>query len=176
MPTHLHAHAARARALLDGEPLAWLDVCAAVRAAGPFWLSTVDRDGAPHSRPVLAVWLDGVPHLAASPSSRKANHLAGDPRCALAVSVTGLDVVVEGRSAVVHEPAALDLVAAAYAQDYGWIVEVRDGALWAEGAPTAGPAPYEVHRISPAVAHAFGTDEKTAPRSTRWTWTARDPR
>lgn len=172
MRTHPRTAPARTDALLDGEPLAWLDVCAAVRAAGPFWLSTSDRGGAPHSRPVLAVWFDGLPHLAASPSSRKAAHLAGDPRCALAVSVAGLDVVVEGRAAVVHDPGVLDRVAEAYAQDYGWVVEVRDGALWAEGAPTAGPPPYAVHRISPAVAHAFGTDETTAARSTRWTWPA----
>lgn len=170
MTDTLRAEPTHAEALLDGEPLAWTDVCAAVRAAGPLWLTTSDRDGAPHSRPVLAVWLDDVPHLAASPSSRKAAHLGADPRCALAVSVPGLDVVVEGRAAVVRDRALLDRVAEAYAQDYGWIVAVRDGALWADGAPTAGPPPYEVHRIRPTVAHAFGTDEATAARSTRWTW------
>lgn len=160
--------------LLDGDPLAWDDVTGMLRSEAPFWLSTQHPDGSPRTRPVLAVWLDGVPHLAASPGSRKSADLRRDPRCTLAVSGAGLDVVVEGRAAVVLDGAALDAVAGAYARDYGWQVEVRVGALWAEGAPTAGPPPYAVWRVEPAVAYAFGTDESTMARSTRWVWPAKE--
>lgn len=162
-----------AEPLLDGDPLAWDEVTGRLRSKAPSWLSTRDADGFPRTRPVLAVWLDGVPHLAASPGSRKASNLHGDPRCTLAVSGAGLDVVVEGGAAVIRDGAVLDAVAEAYARDYGWQVEIRDGALWAEGAPTAGPPPYIVWQVEPALAYAFGTDESTMARSTRWVWTAR---
>jgi hypothetical protein len=159
-----------AEALLDGDALPWTDTVRQLTGTGPFWLSTTGPGGGPRTRPVLAVWVDDVPHVATSPSSDKARHLADNPRCSLAGSVGGLDVVVEGRAAVVRERAALDAVAAAYSEDYGWVVEVRDGAIWADGAPTAGPPPYLVYRVRPSVAFAFGTVEATMARSTRWAW------
>jgi len=60
-------------------------------------------------------------------------------------------------------------VADAYASKYEWHVTVRDGVFDAEhGAPTAGPPPYTVYRITPSTVYAFGTDETFASRSTRW--------
>lgn len=51
--------------------------------------------------------------------------------------------------------------------DTYWHVTVRDGAFHgAEGAPTAGPPPYDVYEVRPATAYAFGTEEPA--RSTRW--------
>lgn len=156
--------------LLDGEPFRWPETVAHLVGSGPLWLSTSGPGGAPCTRPVLAVWPGDVPHVAASPSSEKARHLADNARCSLAASAAGLDVVLEGRAAVVRETAALEEVASAYARDYGWLVEIRDGAIWGDGAPTAGPPPYHVYRVTPSRAFAFGTDEATMTRSTRWTW------
>ena len=51
-------------------------------------------------------------------------------------------------------------------------VTVRDGAFHdgafhdAEGAPTAGPPPYDVYEVIPTTAFGFGTDESFSP--TRW--------
>ena len=43
---------------------------------------------------------------------------------------------------------------------------VRDGAFYADGAPTAGPPPYEVYEVTPATAFGFPTDETFT--ATRW--------
>ncbi len=44
---------------------------------------------------------------------------------------------------------------------------MRDGAFHdAEGAPTAGPPPYDVYEVTAETAYGFGTDGTFAP--TRW--------
>ncbi|HEV2894753.1 MAG TPA: pyridoxamine 5'-phosphate oxidase family protein, partial [Actinomycetota bacterium] len=70
---------------------------------------------------------------------------------------------------VADEP-TLRRVAEAYAAKYGWRVEVSEGAFHADGAPTAGPPPYEVYAVAPSTAFAFGTDESFSP--TRWSFGA----
>ena len=50
---------------------------------------------------------------------------------------------------------------------YGWPVTVRDGAVYADGAPTAGPPPYEVHKFIPTTAFGIPTEEATFS-PTRW--------
>lgn len=77
----------------------------------------------------------------ANPRARKGRNLAGDPRCSLAVHGDGLDLVVEGTTAKVTDEATLHRVADAYGSKCEWPVSVRDGAFWADGAPTAGPPP-----------------------------------
>jgi hypothetical protein len=53
-----------------------------------------------------------------------------------------------------------------------WLATVRpNGApharpVLAEGAPTAGPPPYDVYEATPTAAFGFGTDERFVP--TRW--------
>jgi hypothetical protein len=47
-----------------------------------------------------------------------------------------------------------------------WLVTVRDGAFHANGAPTAGPPPYDVYRVQSVTAFGFGTDDTVSP--TRW--------
>jgi hypothetical protein len=48
-----------------------------------------------------------------------------------------------------------------------WHVTVRDGAFHdAEGAPTAGPPPYDVYEVRPTSVFGFGTDGTFSP--TRW--------
>jgi hypothetical protein len=65
--------------------------------------------------------------------------------------------------------AQLHRVAEAYETKYGWPVRVRGGAFHADGAPTAGPPPYAVYRVTPVVVFGFGTeDDRYGPRSTRW--------
>jgi hypothetical protein len=63
----------------------------------------------------------------------------------------------------------LERVAGAYMSKYGWNVTVRDGAFQdTEGAPTAGPPPYDVYVITPTTIFAFGTNDDTMNLSTRW--------
>ena len=132
-----------------------------------FWLATSHADGRPHVRPVLAVWLDDRLYFSSGEATRKARNLARDPRCVLAVGCPGVDLVVEGEAARVVDEATLRRVADVYASKYGWHVTVRDGAFDdAEGAPTAGPPPFDLYEVAPTVVFGFATDATLAP--TRW--------
>lgn len=116
--------------------------------------------------PVLAVWVDGTVYFSAGPATRKARNLMHAPHCAIATGGDGVDLVVEGEAARVTDHAMLRRVAGAYAAAYGWQVTVRDGAFHANGAPTAGPPPYDVYRVQSVTAFGFGTDDTVRP--TRW--------
>jgi PPOX class probable F420-dependent enzyme len=131
-----------------------------------YWLATVRPEGRPHVVPVLAVWADGALHFVAGSSSRKAKNLARDSRCVVTVDSQNLHLVVEGEAAIVSDEARLRRVADAYVSKYGWQVTVRNGAFYADGAPTAGPPPYEVYEVTPTTIFGFGTDESFG--ATRW--------
>jgi nitroimidazol reductase NimA-like FMN-containing flavoprotein (pyridoxamine 5'-phosphate oxidase superfamily) len=134
-----------------------------------FWLATARADGRPHVRPVLAVWVDGALHFAATESSRKARNLARDPHCAVTLALDDLDLVVEGEATKVRDEGRLRRVAEAYASTYDWHVTVRAGAFQdTEGAPTAGPPPYDVYVVTPTVAFGFGTGAENFNHPTRW--------
>lgn len=62
--------------------------------------------------------------------------------------------------------ATLQQVATLYATKYDWHVTVRDGAFYADGAPTAGPPPYDVYRVTPRV--VFGLSLDGSFGLTRW--------
>lgn len=154
-------------------PLAWTEASHQLAEAQTYWLATTRPDGRPHVRPILAVWVDGALHFAASLASRKGQYLRQNPSCAVTSVTPGLDVVLEGGAARVTDVARLHRVAETYAAKYGWPVTVRDGAFYAEGAPTAGPPPFHIFEISPTAVFAFATDETFAGRSTRWRFARR---
>jgi hypothetical protein len=136
-------------------------------SAATYWLTTVSPDGRPHIRPILAVWVAGGLYFCAGGRTRKAKNLALKAQCAVAVEQEPLDLVIEGVAAKVCDAATLQHVADAYASVYGWHVTVRDGAFHdTEGAPTAGPPPYDVYEVAATTAFGFGTDETFSP--TRW--------
>ena len=138
-----------------------------------YWLATARPDGRPHVRPVLGVWLDGALYFCTSPASRKGKNLAREARCAITAASDALHLVVEGEAAKVSDDATLRRVAKAYASKYGWQVTVRDGALYGDGAPTAGPPPYGVYVVTPTTVFGFGTDDSFSP--TRWRFPRRGP-
>jgi nitroimidazol reductase NimA-like FMN-containing flavoprotein (pyridoxamine 5'-phosphate oxidase superfamily) len=150
----------------DAAPTPWAAARGRLEEASTYWLATVRPDGRPHVMPVLAVWLDGALHFSTGETSRKGKNLARDPRCVITVGSHALDLVVEGEAAKVSDEANLHRVAAVYASKYDWHVTVRDGAFYADGAPTAGPPPYEVYEVIPTRVFGFGTDERFGP--TRW--------
>jgi nitroimidazol reductase NimA-like FMN-containing flavoprotein (pyridoxamine 5'-phosphate oxidase superfamily) len=134
-----------------------------------YWVATTRPDGRPHVRPVLGVWVEGAMYSTTGPNTRKAANLAHDPRCAITARTDGMDLVLEGDASFVRDDDTLRKVAKAYDEKYGWPVTIQDGAYDAPyGAPTAGPPPYELYRITPTVVLGFGTDETYAPRSTRF--------
>ncbi|MCU1492068.1 MAG: Pyridoxamine 5-phosphate oxidase [Acidimicrobiaceae bacterium] len=123
------------------------------------WLATARPDGTPHVRPVGVVWVDGVAHFTAGPDTQKARNLERDPRCSLTLATRPFDLTIDGRAARVIDDADLERAAQAFSEA-GWTPTVRDGAFYAEfSAPSAGPPPWAVYRVTPEVVYAFGTAE-----------------
>ncbi len=151
--------------------LQWSELIAAIRSGGTFWLTTVSSDGKPHTRPVFAVVADGHLVTASSRMATKTTHLRSGSPTSIATGADGIDVVWTGIPAPVGDPDQLATVADAYRTTYGWNVHIdlEAGALTAPyGAPTAGPPPYDVFRITPTTVHAISSGENSVGRSTRW--------
>lgn len=145
-------------------PVDWTDTVARLEAgsapdpdahnARTTWLATVNEDGSPHVTAVGALWLDGTFWFQTGASTRKHHNVVRNPRCSIAVSIQGADVVVEGDARRVTDPDALARVAEAWA-DGGWPAEPDPGG---EGitapfnAPSQGPPPWHVFRIDPSSA------------------------
>lgn len=151
----------------NGGPAApWSSALDELRTAGTFWVSTLHATGRPHLVPVLAVVDDEVLYFAAGPDSQKARNLARDPHLGISAHGEDLDIVIEGQAHPVRDERTLAAVAAAYDRTYGWSVEIRDGYLHGDGAPTAGPPPYLVFRVVPDRAFGFPVTGDAPP--TRW--------
>jgi hypothetical protein len=106
-------------------------------------------------------WTDGTFWFQTGAGTRKGRNVARDPRCSVAVSVRGADVVIEGDAARVTEPDALARIAKAWA-DNGWPAEPDDsgpGITAPFNAPSQGPPPWNVYRIEPRSAIVTLTTE-----------------
>ena len=123
------------------------------------WLTTINRDGSPHVTPVGIAVVDGVWYFSSGPATRKSRNIAGDPRCVVSIATQPFDLVIESSAARVTDAEELAAVATEYAEQ-GWPAQVEGEALIAEySAPSAGPPPWHVYRITPATVFAFGTAE-----------------
>lgn len=132
------------------------------------WLATINRDGSPHVTGIGALWVDGQFWFTTGDGTRKARNLVRDPRCTLSVSANEFDLVLDGEAHKVTDPATVADMAARYAAD-GWPARVDDSgsALTAEfSAPSAGPPPWHVYRITPHTATALLTVDPGG--ATRW--------
>ena len=132
------------------------------------WLATINPDGSPHVTGIGALWADGCFWFETGQHTRKGRNLARDPRCSLSVAAQEFDLVVEGAATVVTDPAIVADRAARWAAA-GWPARVDDTgtALTAEfSAPSAGPPPWHVYRLTPRTATALGTAGPGG--ATRW--------
>jgi PPOX class probable F420-dependent enzyme len=121
------------------------------------WLTTINADGSPHVTGVGARWDDGAYWIVSGRTARKGRNLERDPRCAVSLSTKGYDVVVEGRAELVTDPGLVSAAAERYAAG-GWPCEVDESgaALTAPySAPSAGPPPWHLYRVTPAKATAL---------------------
>jgi hypothetical protein len=168
---------------LDGygaPPIPWVKVQARLEQAitqapgtgGPdrhtFWLTTVNPDGSPHIVPLGVYWVDGAFYFTAGAATRKARNLAHDPRCVLSVATHDFDLVVEGNAARVTDRATAQHIADVY-RAHGWPATLNedDASLTAPySAPSAGPPPWYIYRVTPETVYAFGTAEPYG--ATRW--------
>jgi len=144
-----------------------------------YWLATVRPDGGPHLVPILGLFAAGAFYFVAGETTRKGINLAGNPRCAIAVSsivLPSLDIVIEGDTRKVTGEAALRRVADAYKAKMAWPLEPRGEGVFGPNAPTAGPPPYAVYELTPTTVFGFpgvtGMAEKDGPANafgpTRW--------
>jgi hypothetical protein len=134
------------------------------------WLTTVDPDGAPHTAGVGALWVDDAYWFQTGPGTRKARNLAHDPRCSIAVATQDFDLVVEGTATPVTDPETVAAMAARWAEG-GWPARPDETgrAITAEfSAPSAGPPPWTVYRLTPVKATAVSTVDPGG--ATRWTF------
>jgi general stress protein 26 len=84
------------------QPVGWSQVADALARAELYWLTTVRKDGRPHTTPLVGAWVDDAFVFCTGPEEQKARNLAHSA----AVTVTtgantwndGLDVVVEGEA------------------------------------------------------------------------------
>jgi hypothetical protein len=132
------------------------------------WLATVNRDGRPHVTGIGALWVEGAFWFETGDATRKAKNLARDPRCTLSVATHEFDLVLEGEARKITDPPTVATMAARWAAG-GWPARVDDTgqALTAEfSAPSAGPPPWFVYRITSRTATALGTVEPGG--ATRW--------
>jgi Pyridoxamine 5'-phosphate oxidase len=131
-----------------------------------FFLSTSAADGRPHAAGVGAIWIDGAVWFTSGQGTRKSRHLAANPRCAMAVTLPGLDLVIEGRARRVTDSATLEKLAEAY-RAQGWPVQVEGEDFTAPySAPSAGPAPWHLYTLDADVAFGVATAEPHG--ATRW--------
>ncbi len=132
------------------------------------WLATINRDGSPHVTGVGALWVAGTFWFETGERTRKAQNLARDPRCSMSVAAHDFDLVVDGEAHMVTDPPTVAAMAARWAAG-GWPVRVDEtgSALTAEfSAPSAGPPPWFVYRLTPRSATALLTIEPGG--ATRW--------
>ncbi|MGY1744243.1 pyridoxamine 5'-phosphate oxidase family protein [Blastococcus sp. SYSU D00695] len=133
-----------------------------------FWLATTNPDGSPHVTGIGALWVDDALWFETGETTRKGRNLARDPRCSMSVATEEFDLVVEGEAEVVDDPATVADMARRWSAD-GWPARVDDSgtALTAEfSAPSAGPPPWRVYRLTPGRATALLTVDPGG--ATRW--------
>jgi pyridoxamine 5'-phosphate oxidase-like protein len=152
-------------------PLPWSrprDLLAATPAqpGTPYFLGTSRPNGRPHAAGIGALWLDGDLYFTSGPGTRKTQNLSTNAACTISASLAGIDLVLEGEVARVTDPQTLEALAARY-REAGWPAEVEGDAFTAPfSAPSAGPPPWHLYRLT--VDTAFGVATAEPYGATRW--------
>jgi general stress protein 26 len=152
------------------DPIPWSVALEALESPEPekstCFLATTKPDGRPHLAGVGALWDSGKVYVVSGPGTRKSRNLAENPSCAVSMSLTGIDLVIEGTAAIVTDDATLERMAKRYG-DQGWPARVEDGAFTYDySAPSAGPPPWHLYEITPTT--IFGVLTTEPGGATRW--------
>jgi general stress protein 26 len=156
--------------LYDLDPIPWSVALAALEAQQPEqrtpFLATTRRDGRPHVAGVGALWDSGKVYFTSGAGTRKSRNLADNPNCSLALTLKGIDLVIEGKAVKVTDEATLQRLAKHYG-DQGWPARVDDGAFTYDyNAPSAGPPPWNLYEVTPVTVYGVRTVEPGG--ATRW--------
>jgi hypothetical protein len=115
------------------------------------WLTTLNEDGSPHVTAVGALWLDGSFWFQTGSGTKKHQNVERDPRCTVALSILDADVVLEGTAERVKDPDDIARAAKGWA-DGGWPAAPDPsgtGITAPFNAPSQGPPPWDVYRVTP---------------------------
>ena len=154
--------------IYGAKPLPWARALKQLgsKTAGTYWLATTRPDRRPHVAGTGALWVDGKIYFVSGARTRKSRNLAANPRCVFSVSLTGIDLVLEGTAIRVTDRPTLLRLAKRYAAQ-GWPASVSGDALTAEySAPSAGPPPWNLYVVRPST--VFGVASSDPPGATRW--------
>jgi hypothetical protein len=113
------------------EPTEWPQVNRTLEAAELYWLTTVRKDGRPHSAPLVGVWVDRTFVFCTGPAEQKARNLEHHSMVTVVTGTNtwqaGLDAVVEGTvQRVTGRPnltALADVYRAKYGDDWNFAVD-----------------------------------------------------
>ena len=134
----------------------WSDTRQALEASDLFWITTVRRDGRPHTTPLVAVWLGDAIYFCTGPTEQKAVNLTHNPHVILTSGCNdwdrGTDIVVEGAAVRVTDDQHLRRLANAWTGkwDGRWRYDVGDGGFENEQGPVL------VFAVEPTKVLAFG--------------------
>lgn len=154
--------------IYGAKPIAWSRALKKLESStsGTYWLATTRPDGRPHLAGIGALWVDGKIYFVSGSGTRKSRNLAANPSCVFSVSLTGIDLVLEGRAVRVTDRPTLLRLAKRYAAQ-GWPASVSGTAFTAEySAPSAGPPPWNLYVVKPST--VFGVASSDPPGATRW--------
>jgi pyridoxine/pyridoxamine 5'-phosphate oxidase len=134
------------------------------------FLATTRPDGRPHLAGVGALWDEGKVYVVSGPGTRKSRNLAENPTCSVSMSLSEMDLVIEGRAERVIDDATLRRLAKRYA-GAGWPARVENQAFTYDySAPSAGPPPWYLYEITPRSIFAVLSEEPGG--ATRWRFDA----
>jgi hypothetical protein len=98
---------------------------------------------------VGALWDRGNVYVVSGPQTQKSRNLAHNPNCAISTSMPGIDLSIEGTAERVTDDETLQRMSKRYG-DTGWPARVEDDAFTYDySAPSAGPPPWYLYRITP---------------------------
>ena len=152
------------------DPIPWSRALEALESTEPQtntpFLATTRPDGRPHVAALGALWDSGKVYFVSGPGTRKSKNLAENPECSVAISLKGIDLVIEGRAERVTDDETLHRLAKRYRDD-GWPARVEDAAFTYDySAPSAGPPPWYLYEVKPVT--VFGVLTAGQGGATRW--------
>ncbi len=129
-------------------------------------LGTTRPDGRPHAASIGARWHDGAFYFTSGPGTRKSRNLAANPACTISIRLADIDLVIEGEAARVTDKETLEQHAALFRAG-GWPAQVEGDSFTAPfSAPSAGPPPWHLYRVTSHTAFGVATAEPYGV--TRW--------
>ncbi len=141
----------------------------AARGAGgdrPSFLGTTRPDGRPHAAGIGGLWFEGDLYFTSGPGTHKSRNLVANPACTISMSLEDIDLVFDGEATRVTDRQTLETLAAK-CRDRGWPAEVEGDAFTAPfSAPSAGPPPWYLYRVTFHAAVGVATAEPDG--ATRW--------